>query len=258
MDFGIARDHSLRDLTETGTGVGTPSYMSPEQILGDKLDFRSDIFSLGIVLYQMHHRAEAVRRGRVAHGDAEDPARPLRQPAQARSRSVPRSIERILARCMEKVPANRYASTQALIDDLMEFLSGARRHQPQRAAGDVPARRRRDQRARGRGDPQGRRDAQRARGAGRPRAGAQRGADVLGAAARAAARPAARSRPRPGASTRRCAAFGPPSDAPIVPRQRRLHPGGGRALGRGLRRRRAGGDDADRAAHRAAAGRATT
>ncbi|MGD8863594.1 MAG: serine/threonine-protein kinase, partial [Myxococcales bacterium] len=52
MDFGIARDHSLSDLTETGTGVGTPSYMSPEQILGDKLDFRSDIFSLGIVLYQ--------------------------------------------------------------------------------------------------------------------------------------------------------------------------------------------------------------
>ena len=53
MDFGIARDDSQRDLTETGTGLGTPSYMSPEQILGDKLDFRSDLFSLGIVLYQM-------------------------------------------------------------------------------------------------------------------------------------------------------------------------------------------------------------
>jgi serine/threonine-protein kinase len=53
MDFGIARDDTMRDLTETGTGLGTPSYMSPEQILGDKLDFRSDLFSLGIVLYQM-------------------------------------------------------------------------------------------------------------------------------------------------------------------------------------------------------------
>ena len=52
MDFGIARDQSYGgDLTEAGTGIGTPSYMSPEQILGDKLDARSDLFSLGIVLY---------------------------------------------------------------------------------------------------------------------------------------------------------------------------------------------------------------
>src|SRR5690606_2837378 len=54
MDFGIARDRNYdEELTQTGTGIGTPSYMSPEQILGDKLDARSDIFSLGIVLYQM-------------------------------------------------------------------------------------------------------------------------------------------------------------------------------------------------------------
>ena len=53
MDFGIARDQNFDDLTEAGTGIGTPAYMSPEQILGDKLDARSDLFSLGIVLYQM-------------------------------------------------------------------------------------------------------------------------------------------------------------------------------------------------------------
>ncbi len=53
MDFGIARDRNFADLTEAGTGIGTPSYMSPEQILGDNLDARSDIFSLGVVLYQM-------------------------------------------------------------------------------------------------------------------------------------------------------------------------------------------------------------
>jgi serine/threonine-protein kinase len=123
MDFGIARDHALADLTETGTGVGTPSYMSPEQILGDKLDFRSDIFSLGIVLYQMLTGAKPF---------VEDEARTVMQKirldryvsAHKLAPEVPSSLERILGRCMEKLPANRYPSTQALVEDLMEFLAG--------------------------------------------------------------------------------------------------------------------------------------
>jgi serine/threonine-protein kinase len=122
MDFGIARDHALADLTETGTGVGTPSYMSPEQILGDKLDFRSDIFSLGIVLYQMLTGAKPF---------VEDESRTVMQKirldryvvAHKIAPEVPSSLERILARCMEKLPANRYPSTQALVEDLMEFLA---------------------------------------------------------------------------------------------------------------------------------------
>src|SRR6201995_1759698 len=112
MDFGIARDHALADLTEAGTGVGTPSYMSPEQILGDKLDFRSDIFSLGIVLYQMmtgqkpfveddsHTVMQKIRLDRYVSPRKLNP-------------SVPRRLEHIMARCMEKLPANRYGSTQA-------------------------------------------------------------------------------------------------------------------------------------------------
>ncbi len=122
MDFGIARDETLSDLTETGTGLGTPSYMSPEQILGDKLDFRSDLFSVGIVLYQMVTGQKPF---------IEDEQRTVMQkirldryvgPRKLNS-SVPRQLERILGRCMEKMPANRYPTTQALIDDLMEFLS---------------------------------------------------------------------------------------------------------------------------------------
>ena len=122
MDFGIARDDNLRDLTETGTGLGTPSYMSPEQILGDRLDFRSDIFALGIVLYQM-------LTGRKPF--VEDETRSVMQkirldaytPPRRINATVPRPLERILARCMEKMPTNRYQSTQALIDDLMDFLA---------------------------------------------------------------------------------------------------------------------------------------
>ncbi len=123
MDFGIARDHSLSDLTETGTGVGTPSYMSPEQILGDKLDFRSDIFSLGIVLYQC-----ITGQKPFVEDEARTVMQKIRLDRYVNPRkvvgSVPRSMERILARSMEKVPASRYPSTQTLIDDLMEFLAG--------------------------------------------------------------------------------------------------------------------------------------
>jgi serine/threonine-protein kinase len=123
MDFGIARDHSLSDLTETGTGVGTPSYMSPEQILGDKLDFRSDIFSLGIVLYQC-----ITGQKPFVEDEARTVMQKIRLDRYASPRklvaSVPSSMERILARCMEKIPSSRYPSTQALIDDLMEFLAG--------------------------------------------------------------------------------------------------------------------------------------
>ena len=122
MDFGIARDDTLTDLTETGTGLGTPSYMSPEQILGDKLDFRSDIFSLGIVLYQM-----ITGRKPFVEDDARTVMQKIRLDRYTQPRKlnqvVPRTLERILARCMEKMPANRYPTTQALIDDLMEFLA---------------------------------------------------------------------------------------------------------------------------------------
>jgi len=122
MDFGIARDETLSDLTETGTGLGTPSYMSPEQILGDKLDFRSDIFSVGIVLYQM-----LTGRKPFQEDDSRTVMQKIRLDRYTIPRkinaAVPRTLERILARCMEKMPANRYPTTQALIDDLMEFLA---------------------------------------------------------------------------------------------------------------------------------------
>jgi hypothetical protein len=122
MDFGIARDDTQRDLTETGTGLGTPSYMSPEQILGDKLDFRSDIFSLGIVLYQM-----VTGQKPFVEDDSHTVMQKIRLDRYLSPRKlnpqVPRRLEQIMARCMEKLPQNRYPSTQAVIDELMEFLA---------------------------------------------------------------------------------------------------------------------------------------
>ena len=122
MDFGIAHADDLADLTETGTGLGTPSYMSPEQILGEKLDARSDIWSLGVVYYQMltgrkpfiedaqHSVLQKIRLERYT-------------PARKINPKVPRGLERILARCMAKLPLDRYPSTQALVHDLEDFLA---------------------------------------------------------------------------------------------------------------------------------------
>jgi hypothetical protein len=122
MDFGIARDQAFGDLTETGTGLGTPSYMSPEQILGDKLDYRSDMFSLGIVLYQM-----VCGRKPFIEDDHKSVMHKIRLEKYPSPRKlnpeIPRELERILARAMQKRKEDRYKSTQDFVLALERFIS---------------------------------------------------------------------------------------------------------------------------------------
>ncbi|HET6613491.1 MAG TPA: serine/threonine-protein kinase [Kofleriaceae bacterium] len=123
MDFGIARDGSYtEDLTQTGTGIGTPSYMSPEQILGDKLDARSDIFSLGVCLYQM-----VTGRKPFVEDEGKSVMQKIRLEKHVKARKlnpdIPRELERIIDRCLQKQPRDRFRSTQALVMALERFLS---------------------------------------------------------------------------------------------------------------------------------------
>ncbi len=122
MDFGIARDANFGDLTEAGTGIGTPAYMSPEQVLGDKLDARSDIFSLGVVLYQMltgkkpfveDEKHSAMHKIRL---EKHTPARRLNP-------DIPRELERVIDRCLEKQPRDRWRSSQHMVMALERFLA---------------------------------------------------------------------------------------------------------------------------------------
>jgi len=122
MDFGIARDKSFEDLTEAGTGIGTPAYMSPEQILGDKLDARSDLFSLGIVLYQMLTGGKP-----FVEDEQRSVMHKIRLERHPRVRKlnpdIPRELERIVDKCLEKQPRDRWQSAQQVVMALERFLA---------------------------------------------------------------------------------------------------------------------------------------
>ena len=122
MDFGIARDTNFGDLTEAGTGIGTPAYMSPEQVLGDKLDARSDIFSLGVVLYQMvtgrkpfieDEKRSVMHKIRIEKHEGVRKLNP----------EIPRELERIIDKCLEKQPRDRWRSAQHIVMALERFLA---------------------------------------------------------------------------------------------------------------------------------------
>lgn len=122
MDFGIAQDDKVVDITTEGTGLGTPSYMSPEQIVGEKVDARSDIFSFGVMLYHMV-------TGEKPFVETEDKSvmQQIRAGKYRRARAVrpevPRELERIIDACMARRPQDRYRSAQHLHMALERFLA---------------------------------------------------------------------------------------------------------------------------------------
>ena len=125
MDFGIAKEADRNaGFTATGEVMGTPEYMSPEQCRGERLDFRSDVYSMGIVVYEMF-------TGRVPfHGETvmatllqqlQEPP-PLDGPAAAR---LPPLVVPVLRRALAKQPADRYPSAAHLAEALRAARSGA-------------------------------------------------------------------------------------------------------------------------------------
>ena len=120
VDFGIARaQDELRE--EAGILPGKASYMSPEQVRGETVDHRSDIFALGIILYELtlcqrlyRGPADAVMKRIVSERV---------QPPTAIRRDYPAALELIVMRALEKRPEDRYQTAQEMHDDLEEFLN---------------------------------------------------------------------------------------------------------------------------------------
>ena len=122
-DFGIAKLLSgVSQMTVTGTLIGTPAYMSPEQGLGKKLTRESDLYSFGIILFQM-------LTGRVPF-DAETPLAVIQaqintkipNPTDLRS-DLTKDVEKVILKALQKKPENRYQNGQALINDLEPALA---------------------------------------------------------------------------------------------------------------------------------------
>ncbi len=123
MDFGIAHTRNLEALTIPGTVVGTPAYMSPEQIVGQNLDIRSDVFSFGIVLYEMLTGTKPF----VDEDTRAVSAKILKDkfvPPRRINSDIPRSVQRIVKKCLNKKPQKRFGSMLDIEKKLGKRLAG--------------------------------------------------------------------------------------------------------------------------------------
>ena len=124
MDFGVAQVVDLERMTVTGQILGSPAYMAPEVLDGKTLDFRSDIFSLGVMLYQMatgvlpfagKNPHEVLKR--IAEGRYADP--------RTVSPRVSDHLAKVIARSLARNPSDRYARITLMLDDLCTYVVDA-------------------------------------------------------------------------------------------------------------------------------------
>jgi len=124
LDFGLAKTSGEPSITKLGSTVGTVSYMSPEQTRGDNIDHRTDIWSLGVVLYQM------LSGSLPFQGDYDQAIiYSILNEEPALLNTLPKDLEDILNKSLQKNPDDRYDNLNEMLDDLKK-VNRAEAHQP--------------------------------------------------------------------------------------------------------------------------------
>ncbi|MCA9669441.1 MAG: protein kinase [Myxococcales bacterium] len=142
LDFGIARgfaEGESSELTDPARMVGTPQYMSPEQVLSRPLDARTDIYAVGLVLYKMlsgRTPFDAAEVGSVLVDQVHKPPPPAVRPDGT---ALPEALQEVLTRCLQKAPADRYQTARELREALHDCRSALPSSAPDEAQAALPS-----------------------------------------------------------------------------------------------------------------------
>jgi serine/threonine protein kinase len=123
VDFGLAKLSGTTQITKAGTTVGTAAYMSPEQAQGNEVDHRTDIWSVGVVLYEMltgRLPFSGERHVSLLYAIVHESPVPIR----TMKPDVPIELELIITRALEKIPQKRYSSVAEMLAELKKMVSG--------------------------------------------------------------------------------------------------------------------------------------
>jgi len=123
VDFGIAKTAASPALTAAGAAVGSAYYMSPEQVLGSPFDGRSDLYSVGVTLYEMV-TGERPIRGETEYSIMEGHLKHVPEPATKLNPDVPAALSAIIAKALAKDPADRFQTAEAFLDTVREMRAG--------------------------------------------------------------------------------------------------------------------------------------